>query len=179
MYLVAVETRCYCRVVAVRSSRSRSSLGERKKGTELEKKKGKKGKKKKKRKKKRKGKVVGKEDLVSRRLGLEVSACVNNRVETTIGRRRGGAERVFERCSPRDSIDQLAAASVEDRTTIVDDRRAEFLRVLFFYRRDRRECQCHSLGIKLLRPRGSVTTHEEALRDPGSGRRDPARRDTR
>lgn len=165
--------------MAVRSSRSRSSLGERKKETELEKKKGKKGKKKKKRKKKRKGKVVGKEDLVSRRLGLEVSACVNNRVETTIGRRRGGAERVFERCSPRDSIDQLAAASVEDRTTIVDDRRAEFLRVLFFYRRDRRECQCHSLGIKLLRPRGSVTTHEEALRDSGSGRRDPARRDTR
>lgn len=132
MYLVAVETRCYRRVVAVRSSRSRSSLGERKKGTELEKKKGKKGKKKKKRKKKRKGKVVGKEDLVSRRFGLEVSACVNNRVETTIGRRRGGAERVFERCSPRDSIDQLAAASVEDRTTIVDDRRAEFLRVFFF-----------------------------------------------
>lgn len=98
----------------------------------MRKRKERKGKRKKKRKKKRKGKVVGKEDLVSRRLGLEVSACVNNRVETTIGRRRGGAERVFERCSPRDSIDQLAAASVEDRTTIVDDRRAEFLRVFFF-----------------------------------------------
>lgn len=134
-------------VVACRSScRAQVSRGS-KKGTEhLEKKRG------------REKEKRGKEDLVSR--WLEVSACVNNRVET-IGRRRGGAERVREVFATR----QHRPVGRRVSRGSDDDRR----------RSPRRVARTHSFPVPIvasvvsvlaiLRPRGSSWRRSEGALD--------------
>lgn len=116
MYLVAVETRCYRRVVAVRS---RSSLGERKKGTELEKKKGKKGKKKKKEEKeeKRKGGWKGRSRFTEARTrGFRVckQSCGNN-YRAKARRSRARIREVFATRQHRPVGRRVSRGSDDDR----------------------------------------------------------------